>query len=197
MHSSSNHEVRSGHSGNFSNHLTTEKLKDHRSNDITELHSKTNTYSSNEFNVHRVYDTWVAILQEPNNPKSPIGTQDYIDGYKELLKFFDQLGYIFKFVKDDVVDKLGILQTFVDKDKKRTILHFDTIQKAIEYETEHNLIKTNPINFTRTLLRLHRALLFIIEFLRCLVDRPLSENTTIIATQCYDATLYNYRKYSI
>ncbi|CAF3222581.1 unnamed protein product, partial [Rotaria sp. Silwood2] len=122
--------------------------------------------------------------------------QDYIDGYRELLKFFDQLGYIFKFVKDDVVDKLGILQSFVDKDKKGTT-HFNTIQKAIDYETEQNLIKTNPQNFTRTLLRLHRALLFLIEFLGGLADRPLSENTATIATHCYDATLYNYHGFLI
>ena len=38
------------------------------------------------FNVQNVYETFVNSLREPNNPKSPIGTQDYIDGYRELLK---------------------------------------------------------------------------------------------------------------
>lgn len=111
-------------------------------------------------------------------------------------RFFDQLGYVFKFVKDDVVDKLNILQTFVDKDRKETS-HFDTIQTAINYETEHNLIKTNPENFTRTLLRLHRALLFIMELLQGLSDRPPSESTATIASTCYDATLSHHRKYYI
>jgi hypothetical protein len=96
-------------------------------------------------------------------------------------------------VKDDVVDKLAILQSFIDKNKKDPS-HFDTIQKAIDYETDQNLIKTNPENFTRTLLRLHRALLFIVDFLQGLSDRPTSESTTAIATSCYDATLYHHRK---
>ncbi|CAF3865811.1 unnamed protein product [Rotaria sordida] len=164
------------YSDNFSNNSSIEKIKEYQLNDI------------NEFNVYRVYDTFIASLRESNNSESPIGTQDYIDGYRELIKFCDSLGYIFKFVKDDVIDKLNILQLFVDKD----IENFDTIQKAINYETEYNLIKTNPNNFTRTLLRLHRALLFIIEFLHGLAERPLSESTTTIATQCYDATLNNY-----
>ena len=87
-----------------------------------------------------------------------------------------------------------MLQSFIDKDKKSES-HFDTIQKAIDYETEHNLIKTNPDNFTRTLLRLHRALIFIVEFLRSLIDRPLSENTTTIAIHSYETTLYHHRMY--
>jgi len=109
-------------------------------------------------------------------------------------RFFDQLGYVFKFVKDDVVDKLTILQRFVDKDNKIPT-HYDTIQKAVNYETEKNLIKTNPENFTRTLLRLHRALLFIVRLLQDLNDRPATENTAIIASSCYDATLYQHRTY--
>jgi hypothetical protein len=39
-----------------------------------------------EFDVERVYETFVRSLREPNNRKSSIGTQDYIDGYRELLK---------------------------------------------------------------------------------------------------------------
>lgn len=109
-------------------------------------------------------------------------------------RFFDQLGYVFKFVKDDVVQKLTILQDFVDKDTKRSP-NFDTIQKGINYEAENNLIKTNSENFARTLLRLHRALLFIEEFLRGLTDRPDSDSTVTIATDAYDSTLYNHRKF--
>ena len=108
-----------------------------------------------------------------------------------MSRFFDQLGYVFKFVKDDVVQKLGILQQFVDRD---TNGRFETIQKAIDYETANNLIKTNPENFARTLLRLHRALIFIEEFLRGLANRPPSDSTVAIATNAYDSTLYHHRK---
>ncbi|CAM2721659.1 unnamed protein product [Rotaria socialis] len=179
------------YSGSFSN-----KMRENRSTDINQGQNKTNVSSLSGFNVYCVYDKFAATLREPNNPKSPIGTQDYIDSYRELIKFLDQLGYIFKFVKDDVIDKLKVLQSFIDKDKKSES-HFDTIEKAIDYETEHNFIKTNPDNFTRTLLRLHRALIFIVEFLRSLIDRPLSESTTTIAIHCYETTLYHHHSFLV
>lgn len=167
-----------------------------RSADVIEPIVKTNHSTSTGFNVRLVYESFIAALKQSDNPKSSIGTQEYINGYRELLKFFDQLGYVFKFVKDDVVQKLAILQNFVDKDDAETP-HFDIIQKAIDYETKNNLIKTNPENFTRTLLRLHRALIFIEEFLRGLSDRPASDSTVAIATTAYDSTLYNHHGFLI
>jgi hypothetical protein len=128
------------------------------------------------------------LLSHQNRRRSTNRLSDY------LYRFFDQLGYVFKFVKDDVVQKLTILQDYLDREPI-TSNHFDTIQKAIEYETEQNLIKTNPENFTRTLLRLHRALIFIEEFLRGLSDRPASDSTVAIATNAYDSTLYYHREY--
>jgi len=167
-----------------------------RSADVIEPVVRTIETTPGGFNVQRVYDAFLAALKEPENPRSPINTQDYINGYRELMKFFDQLGYVFKFVKDDVVQKLTILQEFIDQDDKDTP-HFDTIQKAIDYETENNLIGINTENFARTLLRLHRALIFIEEFLRGLTDRPPSDSTVTIATEAYDSTLYYHHGFII
>ncbi|CAM4826268.1 unnamed protein product [Rotaria magnacalcarata] len=186
MNNSAHNELDCTHSGSFSN-----KMRENPSADTNQGQNKTNTSSSSGFNVYCVYDKFAATLREPNNPKSPIGTQDYIDSYRELIKFLDQLGYMF-FDKNDVIDKLKVLQSFIDKDRKSES-HFDIIQKAVDYETEHNFIKANPDNFTRTLLRLHRALIFIVEFLRSLIDRPLSESTTTIAIHCYETTLYHHQ----
>ena len=112
-----------------------------------------------------------------------------------LFRFVDQLGWIFKFVKDDVVDKLGILQDFVDADRSVGGEKFETIQSAIDYETRQKLIESNPRNFSRTLLRLHRALLFILLFLRSLVEQPTSRNTSDIAHQSYNETLAHHRQW--
>ena len=92
------------------------------------------------------------------------------------------------------MQKLDILQAFLDGSESDAI-HFVTVQKAIDYETQNNLIKTNSENFTRTLLRLHRALIFIEEFLRGLNERPPSDSTVAIATSAYDSTLYHHREY--
>ena len=46
----------------------------------------TSVSSSGAFDVQRVYTSFVAALREFDDPKSPVGTQDYINGYRELLK---------------------------------------------------------------------------------------------------------------
>ena len=57
-----------------------------RSVDAIESDIKTTHLPTDGFNVQRVYQAFVAALREPQNPKSPIGTRDYINGYRELIK---------------------------------------------------------------------------------------------------------------
>jgi hypothetical protein len=57
----------------------------------------------------------------------------------------------------------------VDQNRKNATRHFGTIQKAIDDENECILIKINlKGNFARTFLRLHRTLLFFVQFLQTL-----------------------------
>jgi hypothetical protein len=57
-----------------------------RSVDVIEPIAKTTYSTSGGFDVQRVYQAFLAVLKEPQNPQSPINTQDYINGYRELLK---------------------------------------------------------------------------------------------------------------
>jgi len=57
-----------------------------RSADVIEPIVKTTHSPPTGFSVHRVYEAFVSALKEPQNPNSLIGTQDYINGYRELLK---------------------------------------------------------------------------------------------------------------
>lgn len=57
-----------------------------RSTDVIEPVVKKRHSSSGEFDVQSVYDAFLAAVRESQNPNSPIGTQDYINGYRELLK---------------------------------------------------------------------------------------------------------------
>lgn len=45
-----------------------------------------NKPKSDGFDVQYVYEAFVAALRQPDNSQSLIGTQDYINGYRELLK---------------------------------------------------------------------------------------------------------------
>ena len=65
---------------------TSNEEKTIRSADVIEPIVKTNHSTSTEFNVHLVYESFTAALKQSDNPKSPIDTQEYINGYRELLK---------------------------------------------------------------------------------------------------------------
>ena len=56
------------------------------SSDVIEPVVKATRSTSAGFDVELVYEAFVATLKEPRNPKSAIGTQDYINGYRELIK---------------------------------------------------------------------------------------------------------------
>ena len=57
-----------------------------RSTDIIEPIVRTTHSITGGFDVQCVYQGFVAALKESQNPQSPIGTQDYINSYRELLK---------------------------------------------------------------------------------------------------------------
>jgi len=79
MSSTTNHETRSSRSGSYTNVQIPDKMRRRRSSDTSEP-------KTTGFDVNRVYRAFVDALREPDNQKSPIGTQDYIDGYRELIK---------------------------------------------------------------------------------------------------------------
>jgi hypothetical protein len=79
-------ETSRARSDSLTNIPTVEKMRPRRSTDIIEPVARTSTSSSSGFDVQSVYEAFVCSLREADNPKSFIGTQDYINGYRELLK---------------------------------------------------------------------------------------------------------------
>lgn len=59
--------------------------KEIRSADVIEP-VKTTHSSSGGFDVQNVYEAFVAALRDPEDPKSHVGIQEYINGYRELAK---------------------------------------------------------------------------------------------------------------
>ncbi|CAF1147729.1 unnamed protein product [Didymodactylos carnosus] len=183
----------------------------HRSDSITGLQSTTNdgqvrstdaieplptislSNNSKDFDVYRLYTSFVSALRFDDK----IGLTDYIVGFRELTKFFDQLGLVFVFVKNEVEEKLNVLQAHVNSGKKS---HYDTVQKAVDYEIQNNLLTTTTSagpSAARTLLRLHRAMNFIKLFLKCLADDPVSDSSATIAKRSYDKTLAAHHNYFV
>ena len=137
--------------------------------------------------VHDHFDR--ALVQEDD-----IDLKAYLDAYNELYKFFQLMGSVFGFVSSDLKQKIEVLVELVGKDE----LNYITIKSMITYEKENNILdKGNHTNGARTLLRLHRGLDFIREFLRQLSELSDSDKTSSCCQEAYNKTLAKHHPWVI
>ncbi len=125
-----------------------------------------------------------------------ISIREYLIAYNEVIKFLEKLGAIFYFVVADIREKIEILEQHIHEKPE----HYQTIQKMIEFEKrENHLLKKNekPNNGARTILRLHRALLFIYKFLNNLYASNPASSSSDICVNAYDETLAQYHTWLV
>lgn len=126
-------------------------------------------------------------------PVEDIKLKEYLQAYTEITKFLGNMGSVFYFVIADVDEKILILKEFNESNPK----NYDTILKMVDYEK--NVINAfdanSPIaktNGSRTVLRLHRALIFIYMFLDKLFTADSKAKSAHICTEVYEKTLAKY-----
>lgn len=104
------------------------------------------------------------------------------------------MGSVFSFVSSDLKQKIEILIELSGKDEQ----NYTTVKSMIEYEKENKLLeKADYVNGARTLLRLHRGLDFIREFLRQLGDLSDGEKTSSCCQDAYNKTLAKHHPWVI
>jgi len=114
-----------------------------------------------------------------------------------VTRFFNLMGTIFSFVTSDVNSKLSILQYHLASEAGD---HYKTVEEMIQYEVA-NGITTESIKSgkqpsgSRTLLRLHRALQFLI-LLFCELAQS-SESFSTVVGEAYNATLANHHPWVV
>jgi len=108
----------------------------------------------------------------------------------DLFRFFPLLGALFGFVVSDVKAKISILEHYLTKGDESS-QYYDTVQSMIQYEVSNNItvVKGKPPSASRTLLRLHRALEFIIQFLVSVTNVSDSDPLGPVANKVYHDTL--------
>ncbi|XP_077994479.1 ceramide-1-phosphate transfer protein-like [Glandiceps talaboti] len=115
---------------------------------------------------------------------------EYLAAYLELVRFFDLLGPIFSFVARDLKGIIYTLQRHQISEYKE---HYRTVQSMVQYEVNNNLInRRSPTGLrsgTNMLIRLHRPLQFIIEFMR---EFCKSVRIASLAMKVYNKTLAKY-----
>ncbi|XP_077994826.1 ceramide-1-phosphate transfer protein-like [Glandiceps talaboti] len=138
----------------------------------------------------------MTVLKEAkacHSEENAILLSQYLAAYSELTRFFDLLGPIFSFVARDLKDKIDTLQQRQRSEYKE---HYRTVQSMVQYEVNNNLInRRSPTGLrsgTNMLIRLHRPLQFIIEFMREFRDSDESVRIANLAMKVYNKTLAKY-----
>lgn len=120
----------------------------------------------------------------------------YLKSFEELNKFFLMLGSIFTFVSDELTGKVNILNEFLKNTDNAH--HFKTVKSMILYEKNNQLLKKSDyVSGSRTLLRLHRGLDFIRNFLEKLSKIKNEEGASAACKSAYEETLANYHGFFI
>ena len=112
------------------------------------------------------------------------------------FRLFPLLGTVFGFVASDVRAKLNIMH---QHRRSNTGPHYITVDSMVDFETTSGLTKTKASlpSGARTLLRLHRALEFIIAFLRGIRSLEAEKKLSGVAAEAYNTTLSAYHPWLI
>ena len=109
-----------------------------------------------------------------------------------LLKL---LGTVFSFVNSDVVEKIGILKEYRSSELGE---EYKTIQSMINYEVQTKTTNNKKkASGSRTLLRLHRALDFITDFMKNVRAAEMDAKLSGIGAQSYDRTIAKHHPWLI
>nr|CAB3233603.1 ceramide-1-phosphate transfer protein [Phallusia mammillata] len=116
----------------------------------------------------------------------------YLDAWEELIRFLNSMGKAFTFVSSDVVDKVGILRDFRKSNEGR---NYATIEEMMSYEKKNDLInykdapsKKVKASGSRTLLRLHRALKFLLILIGKLARNEDDGKVSVMGYNAYHAS---------
>ncbi|XP_031625480.1 ceramide-1-phosphate transfer protein [Contarinia nasturtii] len=143
------------------------------------------------FDIENLQTNFKAALKD----ETDIAMDFYLEGFKELYKFFQLMGSVFGFVSSDVKSKIEVLESHRQKEYAE---QFETFSKMLEYEKSSALLdKKDYVSGSRTLLRLHRGLAFVREFLLRLSEIESHEKTTGICKTAYNDTLAQYHPWII
>ncbi|XP_035698013.1 ceramide-1-phosphate transfer protein-like isoform X2 [Branchiostoma floridae] len=119
-----------------------------------------------------------------------VNTTTYANSQSELMKLLEMLGTVFSFVTSDAKSKIEILEAYRASEQGK---HYATIESMLQYEKDTGIVLDNKKpSGARTLLRLHRALKFIMEFLNRMGKSTSDAKVSTLAYECYHETLANY-----
>ena len=111
--------------------------------------------------------------------------------YPFCCRFFKLTGTLFGFVAKDIEWKVSVIESKLKSSRSQ---HYRTVKKMVQYEVNNSMAlkKGHDPSGSRTLLRLHWALEFILEFMSRISESTDVDKTSAIASDVYVKTLSNH-----
>jgi len=162
----------------------------------TATEEKTETKDPNQptdFSLDNLKLQFEECLKDDNT----ISLEKYILGYEELFKFLNLLGTVFGWVASDIDAKMEILRGLKNGEQSEK---YQNVQSMIQYEVDNNLIKhkaKDSSTGTRNLLRLHRALEYIVAFLDGIPALDDKDKCCSLSQEAYKKTLMKFHPWVV
>ncbi|XP_068505245.1 ceramide-1-phosphate transfer protein [Syngnathus scovelli] len=153
------------------------------------------TLDDPKFCFEEVLSTFKVCLSEDKD----VILENYVSGWRGLIKFLNCLGSVFGFISKDATNKIQILVNLLKGD---TNSHYATVQSMVRYELDNGLVDidkrgSHPESGTRTLLRLHRALRWLELFLERLRISTEDSKTSVMCAEAYNESLAHYHPWVV
>ncbi|XP_061197486.1 ceramide-1-phosphate transfer protein-like [Saccostrea echinata] len=129
-----------------------------------------------DFDLEVVYENFKESFKENRD----VDLKCYLDAYRELARFFRLCGTLFFFVAKDLEGKISIINSLIQNYGHP----YSTVSAMVLHEV--NLAQKPGIT---ALLRLHRALELILEFMDRLSKSSDGEKTSEMAADVYSQTM--------
>jgi len=160
---------------------------------ITSQTSKVEVASAKQFSLDKLWISFDRCLKEDKS----VHLEEYMDGYHELYQFLNLLGTVFGWVATDVLAKMEVVQGHQNGENGDK---YFTVQSMLQHEIDNKLIKHKAKDSntgTRNLLRLHRALEYIIAFLEGVQGLEAQEKCCPLSQEAYKKTLMKYHPWVV
>ncbi|XP_014424815.2 glycolipid transfer protein domain-containing protein 2 isoform X2 [Pelodiscus sinensis] len=147
-----------------------------------------------DFQISRLLGAFRACV----NQNGEILLQEYLAGWKELIKLIDALGSAFGLLARETQTKVMIMQGHCLGPHAP---HYRTLQGMVAFELQHRLVglqvlpPDQPHSGCRTLLRLHRALKWLQLFLDKLGHSRKGTDPSELCAEAYQVALARYHSW--
>ncbi|KAM8989718.1 ceramide-1-phosphate transfer protein [Ara ararauna] len=114
--------------------------------------------------------------------------EPYVRGWRGLIRFLHGLGTVFSFISREAEAKVRLMEGYCRGPRRE---RYVSLQTMVEYELATGLVdrRKSSDSGCRTVLRLHRALLWLQLFLEGLRTGGEDSRTAAICTDSYNASL--------